>query len=168
MLPLAMVDGRGRRNGRGRMGSRILRTLLVALAALVGGYLVALGVGLVAFDVFEVSQREGAAAMGLAFVIGPAVAIVCALVAGLWSWIIFGRRNPQARAPRGSAVRLVWTAVAALGGWLAGLFLQWMLEGRSYETFVVALAVSLAPWLGALGLAAATWVLLLRRRERRA
>jgi LPXTG-motif cell wall-anchored protein len=39
-----------------------------------------------------------------------------------------------------------------------------MLEGRSYETFVVALSVSLAPWLGALGLAAATWFLL-RRRE---
>lgn len=143
----------------------MLKTALVALAALVGGYLAAVGIGLVAFDVFEVSQREGAAAMGLAFVIGPAVAIACALVAGLWYWISSGRRNPQIRAPRGSAVRLAWAAAAAVGGWLAGFLLQWMLEGRSYETFIVALAVSLAPWLGALGLAAATWFLL-RRKER--
>ncbi len=146
------------------MASRMLKTVLVALAALVAGYLVALGVGLVAFDVFEVSQREGAAAMGLAFIICPAVAIVCSLAAAIWYWIVSGRRNPEVRAPRGSAARLAWAFAAALGGWLAGLFLQWMLEGRSYETFIVALTVSLAPWLGALGLAAATWFLL-RRRE---
>lgn len=146
------------------MGSRILRTLLVALAALVAGYLAALGLGLVAFDVFAVSEREGAAAMGLAFVIGPAVAIACALVAGVWYWIFSGRRNPRARAPRGSAVLLVWTVVAALGGWLAGLLLQWMLMGRSYETFIVALGVSEAPVIGAF-LAAAATGLLMRRRE---
>ncbi len=146
------------------MASRVLKAVLVALAALVVGYLVALGIGLVAFDVFAVSEREGAAAMGLIFVLCPAVAIACALVAGIWSWIVSGRRHPQARAPRGSAVRLALAAAAALGGWLAGLLLQWMLEGRSYETFILALAVSLAPWLGALGLAAATWFLL-RRRE---
>jgi len=102
--------------------------------------------------------------MGLAFVIGPAVAIACALIAGLWYWIVSGRRNPQARAPRGSAVRLVWTAVAALGGWLAGLLLQWMLAGRSFETFIVALAVSEAPVIAAF-LAAVATGLLLRRRE---
>lgn len=146
------------------MGSRLLKTLLVALAALVAGYLAALGLGLVAFDVFDVSEREGAAAMGLAFVIGPAVAIACALIAGLWYWIVSGRRNPQARAPRGSAVRLVWTAVAALSGWLAGLLLQWMLAGRSFETFIVALAVSEAPVIAAF-LAAVATGLLLRRRE---
>lgn len=146
------------------MASRVLKTVLVALAAVVAGYLAALGIGLVAFDVFQVSQREGAAAMGLVFVIGPAVAIICALVAGLWYWIFSGRRNLQARAPRGSAARLGWAFAAALGGWLAGLLLQWMLQGRSYETFVVALTVSPAPWFGALGFAAATW-LLLRRRE---
>jgi hypothetical protein len=143
----------------------MVKTVLVALAALVVGYLAALGVGLVAFDVLEVSQREGAAAMGLAFVIGPAVAIACALVASIWYWIVSGRRNPQIRVPRGSAARLAWTVAAVLGGWLAGFLLQWMLEGRSYETFIVALTVSLAPWLGALGFAAATWFLL-RRRER--
>lgn len=146
------------------MGSRLLKTLLVALAALVAGYLAALGLGLVAFDVFDVSEREGVAAMGLAFVIGPAMAIACALIAGLWYWIVSGRRNPQARAPRGSAVRLVWTAVAALGGWLAGLLLQWMLADRSFETFIVALAVSEAPVIAAF-LAAVATGLLLRRRE---
>lgn len=146
------------------MGSRLLKTLLVAFATLVAGYLAALGLGLVAFDVFDVSEREGAAAMGLAFVIGPAMAIACALIAGLWYWIVSGRRNPQARAPRGSAVRLVWTTVAALGGWLAGLLLQWMLADRSFETFIVALAVSEAPVIAAF-LAAVATGLLLRRRE---
>ena len=146
------------------MASRVLKTVLVALAALVAGYLAALGVGLVAFDVFEVSQREGAAAMGLAFIICPAVAIVCALVAAIWYWIFSGRRNPQARAPRGSAVRLAWAAAAALGGWLSGLLLQWMLAGRSFETFFVALVVSEAPVIAAF-LAAAATGLLLRRRE---
>ncbi len=146
------------------MASRMLKTVLVALAALVAGYLAALGVGLVAFDALEVSQREGAAAMGLAFVIAPAVAIACALAAAIWYWIFSGRRNPEARAPRGSAARLVWAAVAALGGWLAGLLLQWMLAGRSYETFIVALAVSEAPVIAAF-LAAVATGLLLRRRE---
>jgi len=164
LLPRVMGMAGERPDGRDRMASRVLKTVLVALAAVVAGYLAALGIGLVAFDVFQVSQREGAAAMGLAFVIGPAVAIICALVAGLWYWIFSGRRNLQARAPRGSAARLGWAFAAALGGWLAGLLLQWMLQGRSYETFVVALTVSLAPWFGALGFAAATW-LLLRRRE---
>ncbi|MCM2395039.1 hypothetical protein NBH19_02955 [Rhizobium sp. S95] len=139
------------------MGMRLLKTLLVMLAGLVGGYLAALGVGLAAFDVFEVSQFEGANAMGLAFFICPMVAVVSALVAGIWYWIVSGRRNPETRAAPGAKIRIAWVVVAAVGGWLAGLLLQWLLAGRSYETYVVALAVSLASWLGAIGLAAAAW-----------
>jgi hypothetical protein len=63
------------------MGLRFLKAALVALLALVAGYAAALGVGLVAFDVFEVSQREGANAMALAFVICPFVAVLSAVVA---------------------------------------------------------------------------------------
>lgn len=54
------------------------------LGGLVGGYVVALGLGLVAFEVFAVSQREGAAAMGLVFFIAPTAALVAAVVAGVW------------------------------------------------------------------------------------
>ncbi len=139
------------------MGTRLLKTLLVMLAGLVGGYLAALGVGLAAFDVFEVSQLEGANAMGLLFFICPVAAMVGALVAGIWYWIVSGRRNPQTRAAPGTKAGIAWLAAAAVGGWLAGLMLQWLLAGRSYETYVVALAVSLAPWFGAIGLAAAAW-----------
>lgn len=145
------------------MGKRLLKTVLVMLAALVGGYLAALGVGLAAFDFFEVSQFEGANAMGLAFFICPLAAVVSALVAGIWYWIVSGRSNPETRTAPGAKTRVAWVAVAAVGGWLAGLLLQWFLAGQSYETYIVALAVSLAPWLGAIGSAAAA--LWMQRRD---
>lgn len=63
---------------------RALKFVLAVLGGLIGGYVVALGVGLVAFEVFSVSQREGAAAMGLAFFIAPTAALVAAVVAGVW------------------------------------------------------------------------------------
>jgi len=144
------------------MGLRLLKTTLIALLALVVGYAVALGVGLVAFDVFEVSQREGANAMALAFVICPFVAVLSAVVATIWYWIASGRRaattNPTAvAAPRGNAARITAIAVFVVVGWLAGTLLQWVLAGRSYEAFIVALAVSTAPWIGAIVLGGLTW-----------
>ncbi|MGQ3297354.1 hypothetical protein [Reyranella sp.] len=144
------------------MGLRLLKTTLFALLALVVGYAAALGVGLVAFEVFEVSQREGANAMALAFVICPFVAVLSAVVATIWYWIASGRRaattSPTAAgAPNGSATRVVAIVVSVVVGWLAGMFLQWVLAGRSYETFVVALAVSMAPWIGMIALGGVTW-----------
>ncbi len=151
------------------MGLRFLNTALIALLALVVGYAAALGVGLVAFDVFEVSQREGANAMALIFVICPFVAVLSAVVAAIWYWIASGRRaattSPTAvGAPRGNAVRVFSIAVSVIVGWLAGTLLQWVLAGRSYETFVVALAVSMAPWIGAIVLGGVTWWLTRRRK----
>ena len=144
------------------MGLRLLKMALIALLALVVGYATALGVGLVAFDVFEVSQREGANAMALAFVICPFVAVLSAVVAAIWYWIASGRRtattSPAAvETPRGNAVRVFSVAVSVVVGWLAGTLLQWVLAGRSYETFVVALAVSMAPWIGVIVLGGVTW-----------
>jgi len=151
------------------MGPRFLKAALVALLALVVGYAAALGVGLVAFDVFEVSQREGANAMALAFVICPSVAALSAVAATIWYWIASGRRastgTPSAAETcRGNAVRVVAIAVSVVIGWLGGALLQWMLAGRSYEAFVVALAVSAAPWIGVILLGGLTWWLT-RRRE---
>jgi hypothetical protein len=144
------------------MGLRLVKTALIALLALVVGYAVALGVGLVAFEVFEVSQREGANAMALAFVICPFVAVLSAVVATIWYWIASGRRaattNPTAvAAPRGNAARITAIAVFVVVGWLAGTLLQWVLAGRSYEAFIVALAVSTAPWIGVIVLGGLTW-----------
>ena len=151
------------------MGLRLLKMMLVALLALVLGYVAALGVGLVVFEVFEVSQREGANAMGLAFVICPFVAVISAVIAAIWYWISSGRRaattSPTAvETRRGNAVRVFAIAVSVGVGWLAGTLLQWLLAGRSYETFVVALAVSLAPWIGMIILGGATWWLTRRRK----
>ncbi|WP_295137317.1 hypothetical protein [uncultured Reyranella sp.] len=144
------------------MGLRVLKAALVALLALVVGYAAALGVGLVAFDVFEVSQREGANAMALAFVICPSVAVLGAVGASLWYWIASGRRaatsHPTAAvAHRGNGARVAAIVASAVIGWLAGTLLQWMLAGRSYDAFIVALAVSTAPWIGAIVLGGLTW-----------
>jgi len=151
------------------MGLRFLKAALVALLALVAGYAAALGGGLVAFDVFEVSQREGANAMALAFVICPSVAVLSAVLATTWYWIASGRRaataNPSALGThRGSAARVAAIALSVVIGWLAGTLLQWMLAGRSYEAFVVALAVSTAPWIGVIVLGGLTWWLTRRRK----
>lgn len=62
------------------------------LIGLVGGYGAALGLGILAFDLFNVSQREGAAAMGLAFVIAPAVAVVTAVAAAVIATVVTRRR----------------------------------------------------------------------------
>jgi hypothetical protein len=144
------------------MGTRLLKMAMVALLAMVLGYGAALGIGVVAFEVFDVSQREGANAMALAFFICPLVAVVSAVVAGAWYWVRTGRRAATAGPPtpgrsRGIGGRVLLIVAAAAGGWLAGLILQWVLAGRSYETFVVALVVSLAPWIGAILCGGGTW-----------
>ena len=80
--------------------SRGMKTLLMTLAALVLGYLTAIGLGLIVFDVFDVSQREGAAAMGLVFILAPAAALLAAFVAAIWSWRAFGRPKGEAEIGR--------------------------------------------------------------------
>ncbi len=43
-----------------RMGNRLFKLVTITLLAGLLGYVVALGIGLVAFEVFDVSKREGA------------------------------------------------------------------------------------------------------------
>lgn len=151
------------------MGLKLVKTALVALLALAIGYAAALGIGLAAFEAFGVSQREGANAMALAFVICPLIAVISSIVAAIAYWITSDRPGTAMRpfavgTRRSKAVRFFLVAVSAVVGWLAGLLLQWLLAGRSYETFVLALAVALAPWIGMLVLGCATtW---LTRRQK--
>ena len=124
---------------------------------------------MVAFDVFEVSQREGANAMALAFVICPSLAVPSAVVATIWHWIASGRRaatrnHTPVVAHRGNVARVAAIAASVVIGWLAGALLQWMLAGRSYEAFIVALAVSAAPWIGVIILGGLTWWLTRQRK----
>jgi hypothetical protein len=44
------------------------------------------------------------------------------------------------------------------------MLIQWVLAGRSYETFAVALAVSMAPWIGMIVLGGVTWWLTRQRK----
>lgn len=145
------------------MRARLLKMLLCALLALVLGYVVGLTAGLLAFQVFDVSQREGAAAMGLAFFIPPVVAVVSSLTAAVWYWIASGQGiTPTApsTANRRWVYRLVVVLAAGLFGWYGGIFVQWMLAGQAYETFLVALVVAVAPCLGLVASAGmASWIL---------
>ncbi|PWV99120.1 hypothetical protein DFR52_104412 [Hoeflea marina] len=147
------------------MGLRLFKTALVALAVLVGAYAAALGIGLLVFDLLDVSDREGANAMGLAFVICPAVALVAALAASIGYFVASGRSPATVAAPRRPAGPWLMAGTAAIGGFLGGWLLQWMLWGRSYETYLAAFAVSMAPWIGAIGLSGLT-LSLARPRDR--
>jgi hypothetical protein len=138
------------------------KLIAVILLAMVLGYVAALGIGIVAFDVFDVSQREGASAMGLAFFISPLCAVISGVVAGIWYWKASGRRAgmPQGKAEEvrsGNWRPVLAIAAAAAGGYLAGLLLQWMLAGRSYEPYLFAFAVSQAPLILAAVFAGIAW-----------
>lgn len=132
-----------------------------ALIGLVGGYIAAVAIGLVLFEVFSVSQREGAAAMGLAFVIGPFVACLTALAAGATAAVVTRRRELRreggeitARQPAGRGVRAaIGGGLGLVGGYGAavlGLFVFYRLTGSPYfSSYAWALAASWAPFAGA-------------------
>lgn len=91
------------------------------------------------------------------------------VVAAIWYWIASGRRtaatSPAAvDTPCGNAVRVFSVAVSVVVGWLAGTFLQRALAGHSYETFVVALTVSVAPRIGMIVLGGVLWWLTRQRK----
>lgn len=147
---------------------RIAKLLAIILLAMVLGYVVSLIIGVVAFDVFDVSQREGANAMALAFFISPLCAVISGVIGGIWYWIASGRKPamPQGMVEesRSGSWRPVLTiAAAAAVGYLAGLFFQWMLAGRSYDTYLAALAVGLAPLMAAAVFGGIAWAVVRRK-----
>lgn len=131
------------------MGVRLLKTVLVTLAVLIGTYAIALGLGLIAFDLLDVSDREGANSMALAFLICPAIAVAAALAAAIWYFLASGRDKPAAAVSRGRKSPLLIVAASVVAGYLGGWLLQWILWGQSYETWLAAFTVSMAPWIGA-------------------
>ncbi|WP_296577793.1 hypothetical protein [Phreatobacter sp.] len=135
--------------------------LLWAVIGLVGGFVAAVIIGAMLFDFFKVSQFEGAAAMGLFFVIAPIVACITALVAGTSAAFVTHRRQrqradgqaapsqPWGRGPRailGAAIGLAGGYGAALLGLLAYL----RLSGSEYfSSEALAQVAALAPFMGA-------------------
>jgi uncharacterized membrane protein YdfJ with MMPL/SSD domain len=150
--------------------------LLWALIGLVGGFVGAVVVGALLFELFGVSQREGAAAMGLVFVIGPFVACLTALVAGGTAAVVTRRRERRREggevAPRQPAGRGVRAAIGGglglVGGYglaVLGLFIVYRLTGSPYfSSYGWALAAAWAPFAAAAaGCGLGLWVALRER-----
>lgn len=75
---------------------RTIIALAVFMAATAITYIVVLfGYGLYA-DTFHVHDFEGATAMGVAFAIAPAVALIVGLVAAIWAWVRSSKRKAAA------------------------------------------------------------------------
>jgi hypothetical protein len=98
--------------------------LFWAVAGLILGYAATLAIGLAAFEIFQVSQREGAAAMGLAFFIAPAGACLAAIVGAIAAAMITSRRERarqgvevSPRPPLGRGARII---IGVLVGLVAG------------------------------------------------
>lgn len=147
--------------------------LFWGIAGLVGGYIAAVGIGLVLFEVFRVSQREGAAAMGLAFVIGPFVACLVALASAATAAIVTRKRERQRegghvapRQPWSRGARAVVGGILGLiGGYGAAIIALaafYALRGSPYfSSYAWAYAAAWAPFIAAaLGGGLGVWLAL--------
>jgi hypothetical protein len=61
------------------------RALLVFLGGLAGVYLLTLVAYIVFTVIFDYQDREGAAAMGVAFFFAPIGGLICAVAAAVWA-----------------------------------------------------------------------------------
>lgn len=147
--------------------------LFWGIAGLVGGYIAAVGIGLVLFEVFRVSQREGAAAMGLAFVIGPFVACLVALASAATAAVVTRGRERQRegghigpRQPWGRGARaVVGGFLGLIGGYGAAIIILsafYALRGSPYfSSYAWAYAAAWAPFIAAaLGGGLGVWLAL--------
>lgn len=135
--------------------------LFWGLAGLIGGYVATVAIGLVLFELFKVSQREGAAAMGLAFVIGPLVACLVALASAATAAVVTRGRERQRegghmapRQPWGRGARATVGGILGLvGGYGAAVIVLaafYALRGSPYfSSYAWAYAAAWAPVLAA-------------------
>lgn len=70
---------------------RVLLGVLAGIAGLVLSYGAAILFYVLYIELTGTVDREGAFAMGVAFVIGPAVALIGGIVAGIWTFLKFSR-----------------------------------------------------------------------------
>ena len=64
---------------------KLLRALLAFFVGAVAGYGATIGIYAWMSSYGMTDNREGAAAMGVLFMVGPAVALVCGLAASIWA-----------------------------------------------------------------------------------
>jgi hypothetical protein len=150
---------------------------LFGLIGLVGGYAATLGIGIVLMDVWKVSQREGAAAMALAFVFAPMGAVVLAIAAATCAAMVTARRQRDRHgivaAPRPGLGRTARGVIGGVAGFILGygiavlaLYVFYQLRGSPYfSSYLWALAAGWSPFLLA-GLGAAGGAALAMRGAR--
>lgn len=61
-----------------------VKSLLAFIAATIIGYVLSIAAYVAYIELSGTYDREGALAMGVAFVIGPAVALACGIAATIW------------------------------------------------------------------------------------
>lgn len=146
------------------VGLGIVAFMLGAIAgwaAVMAGYVVYA-------EMFEVFDREGRMAMGMAFGIGPIVAVACGLAAAVWAVIRRHRRDrrrarvPPPALPRWQRVLLAVVLPAAAAYCVVAIAV-WLFGSGAYASYPAALAVSLAPLAAGAAAAVLGWRCGLRR-----
>ncbi|MCL4766641.1 MAG: hypothetical protein KJZ80_10445 [Hyphomicrobiaceae bacterium] len=151
------------------MGRLALRAVLAFLVTAAVAYLLVLAGGLLLGEILGVSQREGAYAMGLAFTIAPAVAVLSGVVAAIRAGSRATRATGQSLGAPRSAGRLL--AIGALaggaGGYALGRAIGWLwLDGLSYAAYWQASAAAFLPLVAMAAGAQIGAALVLRSRSR--
>lgn len=135
------------------MGRVALRSIMAFLAAATAGYILAIGIGLVLSDYFNVSQLEGANAMGLIFMIGPTVALISGTIAAIFVGLRTSARMGHAPPRAGSVMlQIVGAVVGATLGNAVGTGLQKLVfAGQSFEIDAIAFLIAFLPELAMIG-----------------
>lgn len=146
--------------------------LLAFLLGLVVGWVAAAAVGLGYMEFADVFDRDGGISMGIVFGIGPLVGIACGALAAIVTIVRMCRRRTATAdtapltAPLASRRQRI--AIGIVAGALFGYFgargLMWLNGPLAFQSYYVALAVSLAPLLATVAFAALGWWLASGRR----
>jgi hypothetical protein len=147
----------------------VVRVVLAFLFGFIATYVVAVTAAFTYAHLNNVFDRDGGMSMGIIFLLGPALGLLGGILAGTFFPIWLGKRDaarvggtppPRQGAP-GAHVAVV-AIICGIVGYLVGRFVLWMMQGMSFESYFVALTVSMLPWI--LGLGAAGLAVALTRR----
>jgi hypothetical protein len=127
------------------------------------------------WDLAGIHDRDGGGAMGLFFVISPAIATLAAVIAAIVTAVRMNGRNADVAAGKRPPVQrwpLRVRAVVAAVAWAAAVygafaFVYWLMEPMYFASYAIAIVVAWLPIVAALAAAALAAVFVLRRRAPR-
>lgn len=148
----------------------VVRVVLAFLFGFVATYVIAVTAAFTLAHVNNVFDRDGGMSMGIVFLIGPAAGLIGGILAAIFIPMRLARRD-LSRAERalpppspGGARTAIAAIVCGIAGYLAGRFVLWMMAGMSFDSYAVALTISMLPWLLALAGAGLAMLALRNRR----